>query len=165
MNIVAKWLRITESQYLGFWAIGLLLFVLQEVPYLMMPLFKLETNPIMNMQETSVFLDVCEKTLGSLCIFLMLFMVHKDIGVLEVGSGIAQIGFTLTIAVLLLNYFGWWLYFHGHQSIGIMMFFIVVLPPLYYVCIGFWRQNRLLVFTGIIFLAVHFMHVLGNLKQ
>ena len=159
-----KWIKITESQYLGFWIMGLFLFVLQEVPYMMMPLFKLETNPIMNMQETSVFLDICEKVLGSLCIVLMTFIVHKNIGILDIGSGIAQIGFVFTIVILLLNYFGWRLYFNGHQSIGIMMFFIVVLPPLYYVCIGLWHQNWLLIFTGIIFMAVHFIHVLGNLK-
>lgn len=161
---MVKWIKITENQYLGFWIIGLFLFVLQEVPYMIMPLFQLETNPIMNMQETSVFLDICEKVLGSLCIVLMTFIVHKNTGILDIGSGIAQIGFGFTILTLLLNYFGWWLYFNGHQSIGIMMFFIVVLPPLYYVCIGLWRQNWLLIFTGIIFMVVHFIHVLGNLK-
>lgn len=162
---MAKWAKITQNQYLGFWIIGLFLFVLQEVPYIVMPLFELETNPIMNMQETSASLDICEKILGSLCVFLMIFVVHKDFGILDIGSGIAKIGFAFAIIVLLLNYFGWCLYFHGYQSIGIMMFFIVALPPLYYVCIGLWRQNRLLVFTGIIFLAVHFTHVLDNLKQ
>ena len=46
----------------------------------------------------------------------------------------------------------------------VMMFFIVLLPPLYYVTIGLWRQNVPLTATGAIFLVVHFAHVLGNLR-
>ncbi len=30
-----------------------------------MPLFKLESNPVMNMQESSAILDIAEKILGS----------------------------------------------------------------------------------------------------
>ena len=44
------------------------------------------------------------------------------------------------------------------------MFFIVLMPPLYYVAIGFWRRNVLLAVTGVVFLAVHFTHVYGNLR-
>ena len=47
-----------------------MLFVVQEIPYIIMPLFKMESNPIMNMQETSMVLEICEKVLGSFCIFL-----------------------------------------------------------------------------------------------
>ena len=45
-----------------------------------------------------------------------------------------------------------------------LMLFIMALPPLYYAAIGIWRQNTLLSICGTIFLAVHFMHVLGNLR-
>ena len=43
-----RWVRIYGDQYLGFWILGLLLFAVQEIPYLLMPLLRLETNPIMN---------------------------------------------------------------------------------------------------------------------
>lgn len=76
---MVKWLKITENQYFGFWILGLVLFALQEVPYMLMPFLKLKTNPIMNMQETFVFLDVCEKILGSLCVFLMTFVIQKTL--------------------------------------------------------------------------------------
>ncbi len=45
---MVKWVRIFGDQYLGFWAAGLLLFALQELPYMIMPLFKLTHNPIRN---------------------------------------------------------------------------------------------------------------------
>ena len=161
---MVRWVKILENQYLGFWVLGLVLFALQEIPYMLMPLFHLETNPIMNMTETSAVLDVCEKILGSLCIALMVFIVHKDATLFSIANGREKLFFTLAMVILLTNFFGWGLYFTGHQSIFVMMFFLVLLPPLYYVTIGLWRQNVPLTATGAIFLAVHFTHVLGNLR-
>ena len=54
--------KLFGNQYLGFWVLGLVLFAFQELPYMLMPLFHPETNPIMNMTETSAVLDVCERT-------------------------------------------------------------------------------------------------------
>lgn len=158
-----KWIKLFGSQYLGFWALGLLLFALQEIPYMLMPLFKLDANPIMNMRESSVFLDICEKALGSLCIALMTFVVHRDAALFSVSGTRERAFLALAAAALLLNFVGWALYFTGHQSIFVMMFFIVALPPLYYVFIGLWRRNTLLTAAGCIFLLVHFTHVMCNL--
>ena len=162
---MVRWIILFGNQYLGFWALGLVLFALQEIPYMLMPLFHLETNPIMNMTETSAVLDVCEKILGSLCIVLMVFIVHKDATLFSIIDGREKLFFILTIVILLTNFFGWGLYFAGYQSIFVMLFFIVAMPPLYYVAIGLWRQNTPLVITGAVFLAVHFFHVLGNLRS
>ena len=46
---MVRWIKLFRDQYLGFWALGLLLFALQEIPYMVMPMLHLETNPIMNM--------------------------------------------------------------------------------------------------------------------
>ena len=118
----------------------------------------------MNMQESSVALDICEKVFGSLCIALMIFVVHKNAAMFSINEKSEKVFFVLAVAVLLANFIGWALYFSGHQTIFIMMFFIVLLPPLYYVFIGAWRKNISLVVAGGIFLMVHFIHVLGNLK-
>lgn len=162
---MVKWVKIFENQYMGFWILGLVLFAVQEIPYMVMPLFRLETNPIMNMRESSALLDICEKILGSLCVALMTFVVHKNAVLFSVNEKTETVFFLLAAAVLLLNFFGWALYFTGHQSIFVMMFFIVLLPPLYYVFIGLWRKNTILTVAGSVFLIVHFTHVLGNLKM
>ena len=65
---MVKWFRLTKNQYLGFFACGLGLFLLQEVPYMIMPLISLEANPLMEMQDKSVVLNVIEKSLGVSCI-------------------------------------------------------------------------------------------------
>lgn len=159
-----KWVKLSGNQYLGFWLLGLLLFVIQEIPYMVMPFIKLETNPIMNMQESSMTLEACEKLLGSLCIALMIFVVHGEADFFSVQPGREALFFYMAMAALLLNFCGWILYFAGYQSLLIMMAFIVALPPLFYIFIGLWRSNVMLTAAGCIFLAVHFVHVWGNLQ-
>lgn len=159
-----KWVKIFGSQYLGFWVLGLIIFALQEIPYIVMPLFKLSANPIMEMRESSVFLDICEKVLGSSCIALMMFVVHNDARFFSVTAGKERLFFCIAAGILLLNYFGWFLYFTGHQSVAVMLIFIVALPPLLYLFVGLWRKNTVLAITAGIFLIVHIVHVSGNLK-
>ena len=161
---MVRWLKLFGDQYFGFWILGLVLFAIQEIPYMVMPIFHLETNPIMNMAESSAALDVCEKILGSLCIALMIFVVHKDAVLFSISEGRERLFFALAMIILLTNFLGWGLYFMGRQSIFVMMFFIVLMPPLYYAAIGLWRKNVPLAVTGVVFLAVHFAHVYGNLR-
>ncbi len=158
-----KFFKLFGSQYFGFWAFGLLLFAVQEIPYMVMPLFKLQTNPIMNMTESSQLLEVLEKVFGSLCIAFMLFIVNKNSNVF-LPAGKEKIFFALAVMVLLLNFIGWGIYFGGHQSVFVMMFFIVAMPPLFYFFIGLWRKNILLTVASVPFLIIHFIHVFGNLK-
>jgi len=127
---MVRWIKLLGNQYLGFWILGLVLFLIQEIPYMVMPLFKLETNPIMNMQEASDILDVCEKILGSLCVVFLTFIVHCEAKFFSVRSGKELFYFCIIIGVLLLNFFGWSLYFTGHQSILVMLFYLV--EPLCY---------------------------------
>lgn len=159
-----KFFKLFGSQYFGFWVLGLLLFAVQEIPYMVMPLFKLQTNPIMNMTESSPILEILEKILGSLCIAFMLFIVNKDSNLFLPSEGRERIFFVFAVIVLLVNFIGWGIYFGGHQSVFVIMFFIVLMPPLYYLFIGLWRKNILLTVTAIPFLIIHFIHVLGNLR-
>lgn len=160
---MVRWVKLFGRQYLGFWVMGLVLFAIQEIPYMVMPLFELETNPIMNMQESSVVLNVCEKILGSLCIAIMTFVVHEDAKLFSLSKWKERFFFGLAMGTLLLNFLGWGLYFNGHQGLMIMMIFIVALPPLYYIFVGLWRKNIILTTTGIMFLCVHFIHTYSNL--
>lgn len=67
---------------------------MQEIPYMIMPFFKLENNPIMNMRELSVALNICEKLLGSLCVAMMTFIVQEKAVFFHIGNGICKIGFS-----------------------------------------------------------------------
>lgn len=157
-----KWLKLFKDQYLGFWILGLVFFILQEVPYIIMPFISLDNDPLMNMVETSTILNILEKILGISCIVLMCFVVKKDASIFILGESFQKLGFVLAIIFLLAYYFGWILYFNGHQSLGIILGFLVAMPPLYYAAIGLWRENWILLIFGLIFLIVHLTHVHGN---
>ena len=158
-------IRLFKDQYLGFWILGVLLFAVQELPYMIMPFLKLQENPIMNLKNSYTALDIAEKILGSGCVAMMMFLVQKDQVMFSVSGSREKLFFLSAAAVLGLNFLGRALYFTGHQSIFVMMFFIVLMPPLYYIFIGLWRQNIPLAVTGSVFLIIHFAHVLLELKN
>ena len=46
-----KFVHLFKHYYIGISFIGIAAFVIQEIPYIIMPLIKPESNPIMNMQN------------------------------------------------------------------------------------------------------------------
>ncbi|MDO5041481.1 MAG: hypothetical protein Q4D95_05265 [Peptoniphilus sp.] len=162
---MVKWFNLFGRQYLGFWSLGLMLFVLQEMPYMIMPLIKIKSNPIMNMKETSPLLNFFEKFLGISCVLVMCFIVKEDLPLFAMGRGVHRAGFVMAVLFLWAYYLGWLLYFRGYQRLWVMLGLLVAMPPLYYASIGLWRENPLLFILGIIFGIVHLLHVHGNLKD
>ena len=158
------WIKLFGSQYFGFWGLGLVCFLLQELPYLVMLLFPLHTNPIMQMQESSALLDLKEQILGSLCIVWMVFLVEEHAVLFSVKQSTERWCFIFAVIFLLLNFLGWSLYFLGYQSLFVMIFFLAAMPPLYYFMIGLWRNNFILCMTASGFFIVHVLHVYQNLK-
>ncbi len=158
-----KWLKIIKNQYLGLWLLGLLMFAIQELPYMIMPLIPLATNPVMEMPNSSVILDVFEKILGVLCVAVMILIVHKDNKLFSVKTKSEKIFFFVALGIIVLNFIGWILYFCGRQSVAVMIFFIFALPPLYYLFIGLWRKNYFLVAVSIPFFIVHLSNAFVNL--
>lgn len=158
-----KWFKIFKNQYFGFWAIGLLLFAIQELPYMIMPLLHLEQNPIMDMPTRSLFLDICEKVFGVLCIVTMILIVNKESRLFSVKSKNEIAFFAAAVGAIALNFVGWTLYFCGLQSVALMIIFLFALPPLYYLFVGLWRKNYFLVVVAGAFFAVHLANAFTNL--
>ena len=158
-----KWVKLFKNQYFGLWLIGLLLFAIQEIPYMIMPLIPLETNPIMNMPENSMFLDICEKIAGVLCVAVMVLIVHKDNKLFSVRTKTEIAFFSAAAGAIALNFLGWILYFCGIQSVAVMILFLFALPPLYYLFIGLWRKNYVLVAVSGIFFVIHLSNAFVNL--
>ena len=73
-----KWIRLTKNQYFGIFALGIVLFIVQELPCIIMPFISLLSNPLMEMQDKSALLNIIEKVLGISCIISMIFIVRDD---------------------------------------------------------------------------------------
>lgn len=157
-----KWFKIVKNQYFGFWSIALLVYLIQEIPYIIMPFIPLSANPIMEIPVNSLFLDVCEKIFGVLCVIVMVFIVNKNSKLFSVRTKNEVAFFCIAVGVIVLNFVGWTLYFCGLQSVAIMIAFIFVLPPLYYLFIGLWRKNYFLVVVSSVFLMIHVSNACVN---
>lgn len=161
---MVKWVKLTRNQNLGFFAMGLAFFALQELPYLVMPLIPLSANPLMEMQDKYVILNTIEKVLGVSCIVTMLLLVRSDAKWFSLNTRKEKAFFCIVLAALAGYYIGWIFYFSGFQGLPLILFVLVALPPIYYSFIGLWRKNYALVVLGSMFLVTHMANVWSNLK-
>ena len=161
---MVKWIKLTQSQYFGFFALGLALFLLQELPYIVMPLIPLSSNPLMEMQDKSAVLNIIEKVLGVSCILCMMFLVRGDAKWFSLSGSWEGACFGTAMLAIAGYFVGWIFYFTGHQSLPIMLGLLVAMPPIYYAFIGLWRRNYVLAVLGGVFLAAHLLNVWNNLK-
>ena len=161
---MVKWMRLAKNQYLGFFALGLVLVLLQELPYAVMPFVRLPANPLMEMQDKSVLLNAMEKVLGISCIVLMLFLVRGDAAWFSLRAAREKLFLGLAIGALMGYYIGWILYFCGQQGLALILLTLVAMPPLYYALIGLWRKNYPLAVLGGLFLMAHLCNVWNNLR-
>lgn len=143
---------------------GLALFALQELPYLVMPLIPLKSNVLMEMQDKSMLLSIMEKILGVSCILIMLFLVREDALWFSLKTKQERIFFSLAMAAIAGYFIGWIFYFNGIQTLPLILCTLVALPPIYYALIGLWRRNDALTVTGGLFLIAHLSNVWFNLK-
>jgi len=161
---MVQWFRLAQNQYFGFFALGLVFFLLQELPYMIMPFISLDSNPLMEMQDKSVFLNTIEKVLGISCIVIMLFLVRGDAKWFSLSTTQEIFFFTLAMAAIAGYFAGWIFYWSGFQSLPLILCTLVALPPIYYAFIGLWRGNYVLAVLGGLFLIAHISNVWNNLK-
>ena len=159
-----KWIRLTHNQYIGFFALGLALFILQELPYIVMPFIPLSSNPLMEMQDKSLLLNATEKILGVSCIVTMIFLVRGDSKWFSLDTSKEKIFFYTATLAIMAYFIGWIFYFSGFQSLSLMLCLLVAMPPIYYAFLGLWRKNYVLAILGGMFLLVHLANVWNNLS-
>ena len=58
-----KWIRLYKDMYFGLFFLGFAVFLMQELPYIIMPLIKLNSNPLMEMTRPYPILNIFEKSL------------------------------------------------------------------------------------------------------
>jgi len=164
MDIMVRWFAVTQNQYVGFFTFGLALFVLQQLPYIVMPFIQMEANLLMEMQDKSMLLNAIEKILGVSCIVVMLFLVRGDAQWFSVHTLHEKIFFCAAMLAISGYFVGWVFYFNGFQNLFIIFCFLVALPPIYYSFIGLWRGNYPLAVLGGMFLIAHLSNVWNNLR-
>ena len=57
---MVKFFQLFKNYYVGISIIGIIAFVIQEIPYMVMPIIKPASNPIMNMQNEIKCLEIAQ---------------------------------------------------------------------------------------------------------
>ncbi len=160
---MAKIVHLYGNYYLGISYIGLTAFVVQELPYMIMPLVKLEANPIMNMQAEIKWLETVQSIFGVLSMLLLMLLVRDDVPIFSISGARERLCFSLSLAMIITNFIGWTLYYTGRQYGWLIVASQFAAVPLYYLCIGAWRKNYPLVATSRIFFLIHIIKGYLNL--
>ena len=74
-----KFLHLFKNYYLGISFIGITAFVIQEIPYIVMPLIKPASNPIMNMSKEIKWIGTVQGIFGILSMILLMLIVRDDV--------------------------------------------------------------------------------------
>ena len=150
-----KFVHIYKNYFVGLSLIGILAFAIQEIPYIIMPLVKPESNPIMNMQNETEWIAIVQSIFGMLSMVLLMLLVRDDIPIFSISTAKERIFFTLTICMILINFIGWAFYYTGHQYGWLIVISQFAVVPLYYLFFGLWKNNYPLVGSATIFFIIH----------
>ena len=157
-----KFVHLFKHYYLGISFIGIVAFVIQEIPYIIMPLIKPEANPIMNMQNELKWIEVVQGILGVLSMILLMLIVKDDVGTFSLATSREKVFFALTILMIAINFVGWTFYYTGHQYGWLIVLSQFAVVPLYYLFFGLWKSNYLLVGAAIPFFLIHTINGMLN---
>lgn len=150
-----KFIHLFKNYYFGISFIGIVAFVIQEIPYIIMPLIKPASNPIMNMQNEIKWIETIQGILGMLSMILLMLIVRDDVKSFSIITTKDKVFFALTVFMILINFVGWTFYYLGYQYGWLIVISQFAVVPLYYLFFGLWKSNYLLVGTATLFFIIH----------
>lgn len=150
-----KFVHLFKNYYLGISFIGIAAFVIQEIPYIIMPLVKPASNPIMNMQNEIKWIETLQGIFGMLSMILLMLIIRDDVNLFSIATTKEKVFFALTIIMILINFTGWSFYYLGYQHGWLIVISQFAVVPLYYLFFGLWKSNYLLVGTAAVFFIIH----------
>ena len=157
-----KFIHLYKNYYFGISFIGIAAFVIQEIPYIVMPLIKPASNPIMNMTNEIKWIETVQGIFGMLSMILLMLIVKDDVKLIPVETTKDKTFLFLTILMILINFIGWTLYYMGHQYGWLIIISQFAVVPLYYLFFGLWKSNYLLVGTAVLFFVIHTINGIMN---
>lgn len=153
-----KFVHLFRNYYFGISFIGIIAFVIQEIPYMVMPFIKPASNPIMNMQNEISWIEKTQGLFGVLSMVLLMLIVRDDNTFFSVTTRKEKVFLTITILMILINFIGWTFYYLGFQYGWLIVISQFAVVPLYYLFFGLWKSNYLLVVTSLAFFIFHTMN-------
>jgi uncharacterized membrane protein YGL010W len=140
------------KQYkISFSLIGLIAFLLQELPYLPWLLCPPENNPLANNIPLNVFFGTLEKIGGVLTVALLILVTRK----LSTTKDFKNKCFFMSVVCLVAYYICWILYFNGFTNAWLIIIGLSAVVPIYYFFVSMWLKNYFAVIASILFFIGH----------
>lgn len=152
---MVKFFHLYKNYYFGISFIGVIAFAIQEIPYMIMPLIKLKSNPIMNMQNEIPWIEKIQGIFGVLSMILLMLIVKDNDKFFSIASCREKVFFAITVLMILINFIGWIFYYLGFQYSWFIVISQFAVVPLYYLFFGLWKGNYLLVGAASMFFIIH----------
>ena len=157
-----KFTHLFKHFYFGISFIGIAAFMIQEIPYIVMPLIKPASNPIMSMTSEIEWIETVQGLFGILSTVVLMLIVRDDIKPIPRETAKDKTFLFLMVMMILINYVGWTLYYMGHQYGWLIIISQFAAVPLYYLFFGLWKSNYLLVGTAVPFFVIHTINGILN---
>ena len=157
-----KFIHLFKNYYFGISFIVIAAFVIQEIPYIIMPLIKPASNPIMNMQNGIKWIDTVQGIFGVLSMILLMLIVRDDVKLIPKETTKEKTFLFLAVLMIVINFIGWTLYYMGHQYGWLIIISQFAVVPLYYLFFGLWKSNYLLVGAAVPFFVIHTINGISN---
>ena len=136
--------------------------MIQEIPYIVMPLIKPASNPIMNMTNEIKWIEMVQSIFGIFSMILLMVIVRNDVKLIPRETTKDKAFLFLMIMMMLINFIGWILYYMGRQYGWLIIICQFAVVPLYYLFFGLWKSNYLLVGTAVPFFVIHTINGIMN---
>lgn len=101
-----KLFHLFKNYYLGISFVGIIAFAIQEIPYMIMPIIKLKSNPIMNMQNEIPWIEKTQGILGVLSMILCMLIVNDNDKFFSIVTYKEKGFFAITVLMILINFTG-----------------------------------------------------------
>ncbi len=147
---------------MGISFIGIAAFVIQEIPYIIIPFIKPASNPIMNMQNEIKWILTVQGIFGMLSMILLMLIVREDVKLIPRETNKDKTFLFLMVLMILINFIGWTLYYMGCQYGWLIIISQFAVVPLYYLFFGLWQRNYLLAGTAVPFFVIHTINGIMN---
>ena len=157
-----KFLHLFKNYYLGISFTGIAAFVIQEIPYIVMPLIKPASNPIMNLPNEIQWIETVQGIFGMLSMILLMLIVRDDVNLIPGETAKEKTFLFLAVLMIVINFIGWTMYYIGYQYGWLIIISQFAVVPLYYLFFGLWKSNYLLVGTAVPFFVIHTINGIMN---
>lgn len=141
---------------LGFSLTGLILYALQLFPNIIWKIAPPVNDVLNKNSSTRPTLNNIEQVFGILTVVLLIFLINTGVGIYS--------NFYIGLAIIFLigYYIAWILYYKGLVNPWLLIIGIAAMPPLYFLFIGFWLNNFVMIIPCIIFGVTHITITYSN---